>query len=78
MRFLADDEIHQTAYYQHQVIKQFVVANYIEEQPGSVVNGSLKNGILILIDASKELDFYADFKYISFIKFSLTNQKIRA
>ena len=27
---------------------------------------------MILIDAPKELDFYADFKYISFIKFSLT------
>ena len=33
---------------------------------------------MILIDTSKELAFYADFKYISLIKFSLTHQKLRA
>ena len=33
---------------------------------------------LILKDTSKELDFYADFKYISFMKFSLCHQKLRA
>ena len=52
-------------------IKQFVVRNCSKERPGSIVNETLKNGILILKDTSKELDFYADFKYISFIKFSL-------
>ena len=33
---------------------------------------------LIPVDASKELDFNADFKYISLIKFSHTHQKLRA
>ena len=60
------------------LIEQFVVTNCIRERSGSIVNESLKNGILILINTSKELDFHADFKYISFIKFSLTHQKIRA
>ena len=59
-------------------IKQFVVTNCSKERPGSIVNGTLKNGILIPIDMSKESDFYADFKHISFIKFSLTHQKLRA
>ena len=44
------------------------------ERPGSIVTKTLKNGILIPIDTSKESDFYVDFKYISFIKFSLTNK----
>ena len=35
---------------------------------------TLKYGILIPIVTSKELHFYADFKYISFIKFNLTHQ----
>ena len=48
-------------------IKQFVVTNCIKERPGPIVNKTLKSGILTLIDASKELDFHADFKYISFI-----------
>ena len=43
----------------------------------SIVNEALKNGILILIDTSKELDFYDDFKYICLIKFSYTHQKLR-
>ena len=49
-----------------------------KEWPGSIVNETLKNGILILKDISKELDFHADFKYISFIQFSLCHQKLRA
>ena len=59
-------------------IKQFVVTNCSKERPGSIVTKTLKNGILIPIPASKELHFNADFKYISFIKFSLTHQKLRA
>ena len=42
-------------------IKQFVVTNCSKERPGSIVNETLKNGILMLKDTSKELDFYADF-----------------
>ena len=49
-----------------------------KERPSSIVTEILKNRILIPIDASKELDLYANFKYISFIKFSLTHQKLRA
>ena len=59
-------------------IKQFVVTNCSKERPGSIVNETLKNGISILKDISKELDFSADFKYINFIKFSLCRQKLRA
>ena len=58
--------------------KQFVVTNCSKERPGSIVNETLKNGISMLKDISKESDFYADFKYISFIKFSLCHQKLRA
>ena len=29
------------------------------------------------IDASKELDFYTDFKYISLVKLSPTHQELR-
>ena len=47
-------------------------------RPGSIVTKTLKNGILIPIATSKESHFNADFKYISFIKFSLTHQKLRA
>ena len=43
-----------------------------------MVTETLKNGILIPIDTSKESDFNSDFKYISFIKFNLTHQKLRA
>ena len=50
--------------------------NCSKERPGSIENKTLKNEILIPIDISKELDFYADFKYISFIKFSLSHQKL--
>ena len=57
--------------------KKFVVTN-CKERPGSIVNETLENGILMLRDTLKELDFYADFKYISFVKFSLTHQKLRA
>ena len=46
--------------------------------PGSIVNETLKNGILMLKDTSKELHFHADFKYISLIKFSHCHQKLRA
>ena len=59
-------------------IKQFVVTDFSKERHGSIVNETLKNGIFILKDTSKELDFYADFKYTSFIKFSLCPQKLRA
>ena len=58
------------------VIKQFVVTNCSKERPGSIVNETLKNGILML--TSKESDIHADVKYISFIKFSLCHQKLRA
>ena len=40
--------------------------NCSKEQPGSIVNKTLKNGISILKDPSKESDSYADFKYIGF------------
>ena len=54
------------------IIKQFGVRNCSKELPGSIVTEALKNG------TPKGLDFYADFKHISFIKFSLTNQKLWA
>ena len=60
------------------VIKQFVVTNCSKERPGSIVTKTLKNGILIPIATSKESHFNSDFKYISFIKFNLTHQKLRA
>ena len=60
------------------MIKQLVVTNCSEEQPGSIVTENLKNGRLIPIVTFKELHFYADFKYISFILFSITHQKLRA
>ena len=43
-----------------------------------MVTETLENGIFILIDTSKESNFNTDFKYISFIKFNLTHQKLRA
>ena len=43
-----------------------------------MVNKSLKNGILKLKYTSKESDFHADFKYMSFIKLSFCQQKLRA
>ena len=60
------------------LVKQFVVTNCSKERSGSIVNETLKHGILILIDASKKSNFYADFKYISFIKFLVTYDKLRA
>ena len=57
--------------------KQFVVTNCSKERPGSIETKTLKNGILIPIATSKESHFNAGFKYISFIKFSLTHQKLR-
>ena len=60
------------------VIKQFVVTNCIKERPGSIETKTLINGILIPIATSKESHFNADFKYISFIKFNITHQKLRA
>ena len=59
-------------------IKQFEITNCSKEQPGSIVIETIKNGILIPIVTSKELNFNADFKYINFIKISLTHQKLRA
>ena len=53
---------------------QFVVTNCSKERPSSVVTKTLKNGILIPIATSKELHFNADFRYINFIKLSLTHQ----
>ena len=41
--------------------KQFVVTNCSKERPGSIVNETLKNGISMLKDTSKELDFYANY-----------------
>ena len=43
-----------------------------------MVTETVKDGILVPLDTSKELDFNADFKYISFSKFSFTHQKLRA
>ena len=54
-------------------IKQFLVTNCL-----FVTTNEYKNRILIPIVTSKESNFNADFKYISFIKISLTNQKLRA
>ena len=48
------------------LFKQFVVRNCSKGRPGSIVNEILKNGILMLKDTSKESNFYADSKYISF------------
>ena len=59
-------------------IKQFVVTNCSKERPSSIVNETLKSGILMLKDTSKESNLYADSKYISFVKFSLCHQKLRA
>ena len=58
--------------------KQFVVTNCTKERAGSIVNGTLKKGILMLKDTSKESNFNADSKYISFIKFSPCHQKLGA
>ena len=41
-------------------VKQLVVTNCSKERPDSIVTKTLKNGILILIDTSKESDFYDD------------------
>ena len=59
-------------------VKQFMVANCSKEQPGPIVTESLRYGVFIPIVTSKELYFYDDFKYISFIKFSLTHHKLCA
>ena len=58
------------------VIKQFMVTNCSKERPGSIVIKTLKYGILIPIVTPKESYFNADFKYISFIKFSYEPGKI--
>ena len=55
-----------------------MVTNCIKERPGSKVPETLKNLISVLVDTSKELDFYADFEYTSFFKFDLTHQKLKA
>ena len=46
-----------------------MVTNCSKERPGSIVNETLKNGILMLKGTSKESNFHADSKYVSFIKF---------
>ena len=43
-----------------------------------MVTETLKSGILIPINLSKELTYYPDSEYISFIKFSITHQTLRA
>jgi hypothetical protein len=43
-----------------------------------MVTETLENDILIQIDAPNESYFNADFKYISFIKFNHTHQKLGA
>ena len=53
------------------LIKRFVMTKCCKERRGSLVAESLINGISIPIDPLKELAYYADFKYIRFIKFSL-------
>ena len=63
---------------QRVLIEQFVVTNCRNEWPGSIVTETLKDRILIPIATSKELQFNADFQYISLIKFSLTHQKLQA
>ena len=60
------------------IIKQFVVTNSSKERPGKILTETPKNRFLIPIVTSKKFNFYADFKYISFIKFSLTYRKLRA
>ena len=49
-----------------------------KEWPDSIIAETLKNKILIPIDSSKESDFYAGFKNISFTKFNLISQKLQA
>ena len=62
------------------LIKQFVVTNCSKVRPGSIVTETLKTGILIpIVTSNPQLQdsyFNADFKYISFIMFSLTHQKL--
>ena len=63
------------------LINQAIYVSYIKqskERPGSIVTETLKNGILIPVVTLKELHFYASSKYISFIKFNFTHQKLRA
>ena len=48
------------------------------ERCGSIVTETLENGILISINLSKDFAYYADSKYIRFIKFSVIHQKLRA
>ena len=55
-----------------------MVTNCSKKRPGSIVSETLKIGISMLRDTSKESDFHADFKHISFIKFNLCHQKLRA
>jgi hypothetical protein len=43
-----------------------------------MVTETLKNGIFIPIDTSKESDFNTDFKCISLFEFSFTHQKLCA
>ena len=54
-------------------LKQLMVAYCSKE----LVTETLKYEFFIPIDASKESDLYSDFNYTSFIKFSLTNQKLQ-
>ena len=65
-------------YFEAVIIKQFVVTNCSKERPGSIVIETVKKWNLIPIVPSKESDFNAYFKYISFIKISLTHKMFQA
>ena len=60
------------------LFKQFVVTNCSKERLGSIVTETLKKRNFETNSYIKELHFNANFKYISFIKFSLSHQKLRA
>ena len=64
-------------YLRHLVTRKYESNDQTKERPGSIVTKTPKNEIFILIAASKESHFNAYFKYISFIKFSPTHQKLR-
>jgi hypothetical protein len=59
-------------------IKQFVVTNCKQGATRLYSDQNSEKRILTPIDISKESDFDADLKYISFIKFSYTHQKLHA
>ena len=55
------------------LVKQFVATACSKERSGSMVTETKKNVIFSQVYTPKELDFYAGFEKISFIKFSFTN-----